>query len=176
MLIAILHIAGATLATFAFGVIVLFISSWEIERNNKAELQDLAIKLSVAIEDLADEKLASRIMELTSERFSNDRLSNRLSDLCGLARTAWDWLGSLLQMGTFVGVVWFTITESLTNAIFAWWIVAIGLFFWIVGVLFALACRLLTGRYPGQAKMARKAIAEILSERRKQRSSSEAEL
>lgn len=35
MLIAILHIAGATLATFAFGVIVLFISSWEIERITK---------------------------------------------------------------------------------------------------------------------------------------------
>jgi hypothetical protein len=174
MLIAILHIGGATLATIAFGVIVLFVSSWEIEKNNKAELQDLAIKLGVAVEDLADEKLTSRVIELSSERFSNDRLSNRLSDLCGLLRTAWDCLGSLLQIGTFLGVVWFTITESLANAIFAWWIVGIGLFFWIVGVLFALACRLLTGRYPGQAKQARKATAEFLSIRRKQNSSSEA--
>ncbi|MFZ6046765.1 hypothetical protein ACFW0H_11630 [Pseudomonas sp. CR3202] len=175
MLIAIVHIVGAMLATVTFGVIVLLISSWELERNKKAELQDLATKLGVAVEDLADEKLASRVVELTCERFSNDRLSNRLSDLCGLLRTAWDWLGSLFQIGILLGVVWFTVTDSLTNAIYAWWIVAIGLFFWIAGVLFALAYRLLTGRYPGQAKQARKAMAEFLSTRRKQMSSSEVE-
>lgn len=168
MLIAILHIVGAVLVTFVFGVIVLFISSWEIERNNRALLQDLAITLGVAVEDVTDEKHSSRIVELTSERFSNDRFGNRLSDLCGVVRTAWDWLGWLLQICTFLGIVWYTVTESLSNAINAWWIVAIGVFFWIAGVLFALTCRLLTGRYPGQAKKARKGVAEFLSARRKQ--------
>lgn len=172
MLIAILHIVGAILGTIAFGVIVLLISSWEIERNNRALLEDLALTLGVAVEDVTDEKHSSKIVALTSERFSNDRFSNRLSDLCGVVRTAWDWLGSLLQIGTFLGILWFTVTESLTNAIYAWWIVAIGVFFWIAGVLFALACRLLTGRYPGQAKKARKGMAEFLNARRKQMASS----
>ncbi|MBU0521106.1 MAG: hypothetical protein KKC24_20005 [Gammaproteobacteria bacterium] len=168
MLIAILHIAGAIFGTIALGVIVFLISSWEIERNNRAVMQDLSIRFGVAVEDLSDEKLSPRIVELTSERFSNDRFSNRFSDLCGAVRTVWDWLGSLLQIGTLVGVVWMTVTESLTNAVHAWWIVAIGVFFWIAGVLFALLCRLLTGRYPGQAKKARKGMAEFLSARRNQ--------
>lgn len=168
MLIAILHIAGAIFGTIALGVIVFLISSWEIERNNRAVMQDLSIRLGVAVEDLSDEKLSPRIVELTSERFSNDRFSNRFSDLCGAVRTVWDWLGSLLQIGTLVGVVWMTVTESLTNAVHAWWIVAIGVFFWIAAVLFALLCRLLTGRYPGQAKKARKGMAEFLSARRNQ--------
>ena len=168
MLIAILHIAGVIFGTIALGVIVFLISSWEIKRNNRAVMQDLSIRLGVAVEDLSDEKLSPRIVELTSERFSNDRFSNRFSDLCGAVRTVWDWLGSLLQIGTLVGVVWMTVTESLTNAVHAWWIVAIGVFFWIAGVLFALLCRLLTGRYPGQAKKARKGMAEFLSARRNQ--------
>jgi len=153
-------------------VIVLLISSWELKRNNRALLQDLAITLGVAEEDLADETLSSRIVELTSERFSNDRFGNRLSDLCGVVRTVWDWLGSFLQIAIFLGTVWFTFTESLTNAVHAWWIVAIGVFFWIAGVLFALTCRLLTGRYPGQAKKARKEMAEYLNARHKQTASS----
>ncbi|MNF79700.1 hypothetical protein D3C84_619220 [compost metagenome] len=124
-------------------------------------MEDLAIKPGVAVEDLTDEKLTSRVIEFSSERFSNDRLSSRLSDLCGLVRTAWDRLGSLLQIGPFLGGVWFTITESLTNAIFSWWIVGIGLLFWIFGVLFALACRLLTDRYPGQAKKGQKGYDRI---------------
>lgn len=90
MLIAILHIAGAILGTIAFGVIVLLISSWEIERNNRAVMQELSIRLGVAVEDLSDEKLSARIVELTSERFSNDLFSNRFSDLCGAVRTVWD--------------------------------------------------------------------------------------
>lgn len=168
MLIAILHIVGAILGTVSLWVFVLFVSSWEIRRNNRAVMEDMSIRLGVAVEDLADESLSPRIVELTSERFSNDRFSNRFSDLCGSVRTIWDWLGSLFQVGVLIGVVWNTFTESLSNAIHAWWIVAIGVFFWIAGVLFALACRLLTGRYPGQAKKARKGIAEFLSTRRRQ--------
>jgi len=170
MLIAIAHLVGALLATAALGVATLFISSWELKRNNKAEWIDVATRLGVAVEDLDDENLVPRVVELTSERFSNDRLSNRLSDLCGLVRTAWAWLGSLLQIGTFLGVAWFTATESLTNAASAWWIFGIGLFFWITGMLFGLSCRVLTGRYPGQAKQARKAMAKFLSTRRLQMS------
>ncbi|MNP36030.1 hypothetical protein D3C76_1293870 [compost metagenome] len=122
-----------------------------------------------------DEKHVSKAIEYMSERFSNDRLSNRLSDLFGWLRAAWDWLGSLLQIGILVGVIWFTVTDALTNAIYAWSIVAIGLFFWIASMLFTFLCRLFTGRYPGQAKQARKRLVELLNTQRKQISSQEAE-
>lgn len=173
MLIAISHIVGAILGTVASGAIVLFVSSWANERNRRAALEELAITLGVAVEDLADEKLSPRIVALTSDRFSNDRISNRFSDLCGTVQTIWDWFGWLLQIGTFFAVVWFTVTESLANAAYAWWIVAIGVFFFIASVLFALTCRLLTGRYPGQAKKARKVMTDFLNEQRKQMPSSE---
>ncbi|WP_268800018.1 hypothetical protein [Pseudomonas huanghezhanensis] len=171
MLIAILHTLGAVVATMAFGVIVLFISSWENERSKKVVQHKLAITLGVAVDDLADKRLFSRIIASTSERFSNDRISNRLSDLCGTVQTAWGWFGWLLQIATFIAVVWFTFAESLSNAIYAWWIIAIGVFFFVTSVLFALACRLLTGRYPGQTKKVRKTMAEVLSAQRKQMTS-----
>jgi uncharacterized membrane protein YciS (DUF1049 family) len=171
MLIAILHIVGAVVGTMAFGVVVLFISSWESERNKKVAQQELAITLGVAVEDLGDERLLSRIIALTSERFSNDRISNRLSDLCGIVQTAWGWFGWLLQIGIFIAVVWFSFAESLSNAIYAWWIIATGVFFFVTSVLFALACRLMTGRYPGQAKKVRKTMAEVLSAQRRQMTS-----
>lgn len=171
MLIAILHLVGAVVGTIALGVIVLFISSWESQRNNRVGLQELAITMGVAVEDLADETHSSRIVALTSERFSNDRISNRLSDLCGIVQTAWGWFGWLLQIGTFITVVWLSFTESLSNAVYAWCVPAIGVFFFVTSVLFAMVCRLLTGRYPGQAKKVRKTLAVALSAQRKQMTS-----
>jgi hypothetical protein len=51
------------------------------------------------------------------------------------------------------------------NAVYMWSVLAVAIFFWIVSVAFSLACLLLTGRYPGEAKMARKAIAAFIQQR-----------
>jgi len=79
----------------------------------------------------------------------------------------WGWLGLLLEAAVLIGVVWYTITDNLDTAVFAWVIVAIALFFCITVVVVSLICRLLTGRDPGQAKLARKFMAEFLKSRRK---------
>jgi hypothetical protein len=81
-------------------------------------------------------------------------------------RTVWGWLGLLLQIAVLLGVIWYTFTESAETAVYAWFIVAISLFFWTASVVFSLVCRLLTGRYPGEAKQARKSVAEFLNARR----------
>lgn len=168
MLAAIAHLLGALLATIALGVVTLLVAIWESKRNTKVEWVEIATRLGVAVESLEDESITPRLIELISERFSNDRISNRFSDVCGLLRTMWSWFGALLQIATFLGVTWYTMTESLSNAVFARWIFGLGLFFWVIGILFSLSCRVLTGRYPGQAKHVRKAIAAFLSERRQQ--------
>jgi len=93
------------------------------------------------VDDLNNEELAPKLLQLSSERFSSDLLRNRISDLCGVVRTVWDWLSSLLQIAVLLGVVWYTITESLDTAVYAWFIVAIALFFWIASVVFSLVCR-----------------------------------
>ena len=41
----------------------------------------------------------------------------------------------------------------------------VALFFWLASVAFSFACLLLTGRYPGEAKMARKSIAAFIEQR-----------
>lgn len=166
MFIAVVHIVGAVLATVAFGVVVLLLASWEIDRSGKQELQGFAFKLGVAEEDLMEERLTPKLIEMTADYYSYDRLSNRLSDFCGLIRTAWGGLSTVSQLVFLITVIWLTATESSSNAVYAWWLVAISFLFWITGVIFALLCRLLTGRNPGQAKRARKAISEYLSAHR----------
>jgi hypothetical protein len=47
-------------------------------------------------------------------------------------------------------------------AVHAWWVVAIAVFFWITSLAFSFTCKLLTGRYPGQARHARNALVKIV--------------
>lgn len=163
---AIAHIVGSIVALFILGALMLLIGSWEAERNKKRVLQEVAAKLGVATDALNDERLTDRILQLSSERSSNELLRNRISDLCGVVRTSWGWLGSSLQVVVLGATAWYTFTENLQNAPLAWFAPGIAIFFWIASVLFALICHFLTGRYPGEAKIARKALAEFLSERR----------
>src|SRR5262249_26064052 len=125
---------------------------------------ELALKLRVPVTELEKEELIPKIVEVQAERFSNDLLRNRLSDFCGVIRTIWGWLGSLLQIGVLLAVIWYTFSDR-SAAVFAWSIVGIGLFFSITAILFSFLCLLLTGRYPGQAKAARKAVSEYLNSR-----------
>lgn len=163
MLTAIAHIVGAILATVALGVIAFLIGIWHQERFSKSTLQEIATRFGIPVDDLNDEEHASKAVEFMSERFSNDRFSNRRSDLCGWLQASWGWLGALLQLGLLVEVIWVTVTDSLQNAVYAWGVVAEGLFFWVTGAFFAFLCRLLTGRYPGQARQVRKRLAELLN-------------
>lgn len=157
MLIAIAHIVGALVVTVALSAIMLWIYAWRLDKNGSQGMQEIADTLGV---DIFDPNFISRAFDLMSERYSNERFCNRLSDLCGWLQSAWNWIGFLLQAGTLITVVWLTATESLSNAIFAWWIVAITLFFWVSALLFVFICRLITGRFPGEAARCRKFIAK----------------
>jgi len=119
--------------------------------------------LGVAVEELDNKEMAPKLIQLSSDRFSRELLRNRISDLCGAIRTVWGWLGSLLQLAVILGVAWYTFTDNLNTAVYAWFIVAISLIFWVTSVAFSLTCRLFTGRYPGEAKQARKSVAEFLN-------------
>ena len=165
-LVAVAHIAGSILALIVLGALSLFVVAWESERNKKRVLQELAVKLGVAVDALDNEHLAERIIQVSSERSSNELLRNRLSDLCGIVRTLWGWFGSILQVVALGAAVWFTFTENRHNALFAWFAPGVAVFFWITSVLFSLVCYFLTGRYPGEAKLARKGLAQLLNERR----------
>jgi hypothetical protein len=163
---AILHVVGALGATFAFGLLVLVIGAWEQERVQKRRFQDASIALGVPVASLEnDEALIPRLIQYSSQRYSSDLLRNRVSDLCGPVRTAWGWLSTLVQLGIIAGVAWSMYTEGAQNAVVMWSVLAVAIFFWVVSVGFSFACLLLTGRYPGEAKMARKSIAAVIEQR-----------
>lgn len=164
--LAIVHVVGALAASFAFSLLVLFIGTWEQERSRKRRMQDASIALGVPATLLeTDESFAPRIVQYASHRYSDERLGNRLSDLCGTLRTAWGWLSNLLQVGIILGVGWLMYVDGAGSAAYMWCVLAVPVFFWLVSAGFSLVCLVLTGRYPGEANIARKSIANAIEQR-----------
>jgi hypothetical protein len=62
------------------------------------------------------------------------------------------------------------------SAVAMWSVLAVAIFFWLASVAFSFACLLLTGRYPGEAKMARKSIAAAIEQLSASRSPASEEL
>ncbi len=160
ILIAIAHIVGSIIALLAFGFVVLFIGGWGGEKIQKQVAEEASIKLGISIEDLDKDEHAKKVLKLSSEKFSSELFANRISDFCGVISTIWGWLSNIVQAVALIAVIWYTFTDSTEHAVYAWFILGISIFAWLVSVLFSLTCRLLTGRYPGQAKATRKTTAE----------------
>jgi len=156
---AIAHIVGAIVALGASGLVFLLIGEWEMKKIRKQVAEEASMALGVPIEDLDDPKYAPQLLKLSVEKFSPELFKNRFSDLCGTIRTLWVWLANIVQLGYLAIVVWFTITESNDSAVYAWFVLGIYLFFLSVVIVFNYFCKLLTGRWPGEAKAARKAAA-----------------
>lgn len=166
MVLAVVHIVGALGVSLAFGLLVLFVGGWDQKRVQKRRLQDAAIALGVPVASLEnDDSLLPRLIQYSSQRFSGELLRNRLSDLCGLLLSAWGLLGTLLQVGIVVGVAWAMFTDGAENAVYMWLVLVAAVFFWLASVAFSLACGVLTGRYPGEAKAARKLTAGVIEQR-----------
>lgn len=165
MWIAVLHVVGALGLTTAFGLLTIAIGAWEEERVRKRRLQDAAIALGVPVAAVEnDTSLIPDLIQYASRRSSDELLRNRLSDLSGLVRTGWGWLGALLQVAIVGGVCWLMYTEGSQGAPAMWLVLLAAIFFWLTSVAFSFICLLLTGRYPGEAKSARKAIAASIEQ------------
>ncbi len=159
------HIGGALVVLTMLRLLLLLVGQWESEKVQHGRLQAAAVQLGASVEQLDSAALSPRLMQLLADRSSPELLRNRLADLCGLVRTLWGWLGGLLQWGILLAVIWFTATEASTNAVFAWAAVAVAVLFWVIGVAFSYACLLLTGRFPGEPKLARKALVQYYNTR-----------
>lgn len=165
MWMAVLHVVGALGLSTAFGLFTMAIGAWKQERVRKRRLQEAALALGVPVAAIENEpSLMPRVMQYASRRSSDELLRNRISDLCGLIRTGWAWLGSLLQVGIVAGVGWYMYTDGAQSAAVMWAVVFVSVFFWLASVVFSLGCQVLTGRYPGEAKSARKAIASAIEQ------------
>ena len=142
----------------------MLLSSWEQKRLQKIFFQEASLALGVSVSDLDSPEHEKRFFQFNAERFSSELLRNRLSDACGWIQLLWNGLGSLTQLGILVAVIWNTATRDLSYSVHAWWMVAVALVFIFFSVLFSLACKVLTGRYPGEARRGRKMLAELIAQ------------
>lgn len=164
MALAIVHVLGVLLASISLALLIAWIAAWEQERVKKRRLQEMSMALGVPQASLERDDLAPRLLEYVSQRYSGELLRNRLSDLCGAIRTTWGWLGSLLQVAVVLLVGWTMYEKGSDNAVHMWWALAVAVFFWIASMVFSFACLLLTGRYPGEAKVGRKIVAAAIEQ------------
>lgn len=163
---AVLHVGGALAVSFAFGVLVLAIGAWEQEHVRKRRLQDLGIALGVPVTALENEELVPRVMEYLSLRYSSELLRNRLADLCGMVRSAWGVLATVVQVVALAVVGWQMYESGSDVAVAMWSVPALALFFWLMSVAFSLTCLLFTGRYPGEPKEGRKSLTASIEAQR----------
>jgi hypothetical protein len=165
VMLAIAHIVGAAIAAQLFGIAVLTIWVWQRKRNLESACQEMSIALDIPMDRMDDPDFSRRIVQYAATRFSSESIRNRLSDLCGWIQTVWEWLGVLTQIGVLIGVIWYSITNSSSNAVYAWWVLAVALSFWLSSEVFAYTCKFMTGRFPGEARQARKNIGEFVRNR-----------
>lgn len=162
MIIAAAHIVGSLVTLSVLGVAWWFVGAWETTRNARIQVEDAALELGISPDDQVDGDAQRRLRLWLASRYSSDLFRNRLSDLCGLVRAGWEVIG-ILSIATILCVTaWRTFSHSASDAVYAWLVVPAWLFFILTAAAFALLCKLLTGRYPGQARAARKVLAKDL--------------
>lgn len=158
--ISVINIVGALVAYAGTSLLIFWITGWFSERSQYSELEDISLKLGIPLAELKnDEKIQvyyKEIMKYSASRYSSELFINRFSDFCGDIRTLWNWVGRLAIASLFLLCVFHTYSDDLDHSSKAWLIIPLLLFFWIINVFFSITCRLLTGRFPGQAKIARK--------------------
>lgn len=152
------HITGAFVVLSLFEIGTLLLANYQMQKGQKQVLLEISSTLGVTIEDLNNKELAPKITAFFLQKFNNDHFGNRLSDLLGHLLTIWKVLGAFIQWGFLIYVVWQTVINSYSFAVYAWFVIPIAVFIWIVSYFFSVLCWLITGRYPGQAKAVRKAV------------------
>jgi len=161
LVVAAAHIIGALIVQGALGLLMLILIRWSDSIEESAVQNAMIIDLDIDPNAPPDEKNVASIKKWLGARYSSELLRNRLSDVCGVLRMAWDAIGLLAMAAVYCGVLWNTIVSDMSNAYYAWLIIPTWLFFVITSILFAVICKVATGRYPGQARRVRKGLSKI---------------
>ena len=159
---AILHIFGAVVVDVILGTCLYFARVALDRRITKRELAEAALAMGIPFVALEDSGNFPKLVKWSYSKFNSELFRNRLSDLVGFVLVAWGWLGAALQIALLLWVIYETITSSFSYAPYAWFIIAIELFFLLVIIAVSLFCKVLTGRYPGQAHRARAALSKAV--------------
>ena len=140
-----------------FGGLQMF-NEWLGKLNANVMREEASVALGIPVEEVDRREHESKVTQLLAARFSSELFRNRVSDLCWWIALAWETLGYLLTGGLLLGAIWETFTVDRANSADAWLAVAVLIFFVVSDGLFLWACKVVTGRYPGEARKWRKAL------------------
>lgn len=162
VLVAIGHIVGAAIAYCLVSAGLMLCGTWLRERHKQDLFVEAAFTLDVSVHDLRDpdECLDRAFVRYLRARYASELLPNRLSDFLGPLVTLWGWIVSLVQIGIFVGAAWSVLSGDLPMAAIAWAAPVVQIAGSLVTLCASGLCKLITGRYAGEAKRMRKALAE----------------
>jgi hypothetical protein len=125
--------------------------------------KEIALNLGVTSTEFKDLNQTPKFVRAMTKRYSAELTKNRLSDVCGDILNFWSWLSLIAPTLILIGVIWYTVTEGVDRAVFAWSAVGASAFFCASSIFFAFSCWLITGRLPGEARRARKVLSEALN-------------
>jgi hypothetical protein len=163
MITALAHLLGAIIFLLCFYAAALYLRIRQTERGKMRILNEVALKIGLPIASFSEDAIRPKVMQFAADRWSNELMKNRFSDLCGVVLTGWGWLGLTLQIGMLSWALWLTFFESYRQAPTIWFALAIAVFFWGIGFVFSFLCFVLTGRHPGEARQARKEMQQIIN-------------
>lgn len=161
ILVAIAHVAGAVLSVLAFGLCVMLQAGWQRERNTKAAAQEASLALDIPVSEFGKPEHQRPIHEYIIHRYSSKRLKDRTAQLVEVAQGALRWCGVTLQVAIVGYVTWRSVTHDPAISIYAWCILAVAVFFWLVSVALDAACKRVIGQYPGQRRSLDDFISEV---------------
>lgn len=162
IIIALGHLAGAVLASMLIGLLLAKLANQISKKMFEHGSAERTIKLGSGVAEFDYNKLSPAHLQYLSERYSSELLNNRLSDFIGVIQIIWGWGGFAAQVIVFCFVAWNTFADGLSNAVFAWSLIAISIFTWVVLYVISFICYLLTGRFPGEAKQQRSVVSETM--------------
>jgi hypothetical protein len=144
--------------------LLLMAGNWLNARSRKATLETMSLDLGLSFEQLDKYSNAQKVLDYGAARFTPELLRNRISDLWGVLWGAFNWLTIFVEAGVFVGVIWTMIQDEPKNVVYLWTILPIALISALLSQLSSSICKLVTGRYPGQARAARKDLVKLAAE------------
>lgn len=162
MVFALVHIVGALALAGCLYYSTLILGSKWAERVERRTYDDFSIALGVPVSALKRGKHAAEFVGHLSERYSNDLLSNRLSDLWDTALLVYDLLCHLVLVVAAGALLWAIAVDGREWAKGMWAVPAVFVAFKCLEAVMTAMCMALTGRYPGEAKLWRKALASAI--------------
>lgn len=165
ILIALGHVVGAALLLIAFDIYIEKLRNLIQKNANKKIIEETAATLCVQVSEIDEEYsqvaykkflhgnskedggLSEKHFQYLWGRYSDNDFKNRFSDMAGTVVAIIGKIGDVIKILLALYIV-FIVGEA--NLI--WYVIPVSIVAWIAIFFIDFVCRLLTGRFPGEAK------------------------